>query len=227
MIYPLGVNAPRTGATSRDFAIVRRGYDADEVDGFLQAQAADREEESRAARERIAELEAEVGRIGRLQAELREARYQQEELSRALESSARANDEMLERTNAEITAKMAAVDREVAEQRANMDAEIAQRRNEAQAEASELLVRARTAAEELGQSTRERVEAEARAETQRLRTEAAELEVRCRLLEERVAYLDDLRNSLVTTLKAIASAGIDALKDGPAAAASPSTDATT
>ncbi len=151
-----------------------RGYDRDEVDGFLDALADQIEQE----RTQAAALEE---RIGALEARLAEADESERALKRTLVTVQDAADRALTEAQQEVAELRAEADREVAELQERTERELTEHRARAEAEAAEVVAAA---------------QAEALAQRERVR-ELQELDAghRARLrdhLEEQLAALREL-----------------------------------
>ena len=116
-----------------------RGYDRDEVDGFLD-ELADQIEQERA---RATTLEE---RVTALEAELAEADESERALKRTLITVQDAADRALVEAREEVAQLRAEADHEVADLRERTDRELAEQRARAEAEAAEVVAAARAAA---------------------------------------------------------------------------------
>lgn len=125
-----------------------RGYDRDEVDGFLD-ELADQIEQERASAAATEE------RLVALESQLAEAMESERALKRTLVTVQDAADRALTEAREEVAELRAAADRDIAELRERTDAELAEQRARAEAEAAEVLAAARAEAA----AERERVRA--------------------------------------------------------------------
>lgn len=116
-----------------------RGYDRDEVDGFLD-ELADQIEQERASAAGTEE------RLTVLESQLAEAAESERALKRTLVTVQDAADRALADAREEVAELRAAADRDIAELRERTDAELAEQRARAEAEAAEVLAAARAEA---------------------------------------------------------------------------------
>ncbi len=203
---------------SKSFGVVRRGYDTDQVDQFLQTQADAWAAELKASRAANEELEA---RLLALQNETEGLRAKEADLAQRLEAADHAYDDLTAKAEREAIEKRRTQDEELAQMRIDAAAYAAEVRAEAEAEAAkvnEQAVKTTSEADAKARAAAEAVLEEHQGVLNQLQSDFDDRFARTKAQYERVltalqAKVDELTEThqgLVSGLEAIARGGLSA-----------------